>query len=304
MAPETVTCPACGTQAPAAARFCPNCGRTLVVAFAGQGGGAGPERGTEPARDITPTTAPMPETTPERPGLEQESERAGVTGTGGAGIPPFDIPAPDVPTEGDADELPADLREDMNAPASYTPPPAYSTAPAYASPEYSAPETPRYAAATPPAGQYTPYGQYAPPPTQGQYSQYGAPAQTRDISRVEAPNAQPPAYSQPYQQPYPQPAYPPQHGYARPKDPTVGMLLELIGLFGILGIGHIYAGKVTRGVVLMASFFMYFIVFACLSVVLIGIPFLVLYWVVPIISALYLRNEMERELRQFNQQRY
>jgi hypothetical protein len=32
--------------------------------------------------------------------------------------------------------------------------------------------------------------------------------------------------------------------------------------------------------------------------VLIGIPFLLLYWVVPIISALYLRNEMERELQQ------
>ena len=55
---------------------------------------------------------------------------------------------------------------------------------------------------------------------------------------------------------------------------------------------------------LMVSFFLYFIVFGCLSFFLIGIPFLLLYWVVPIISALYLRNEMERELRQGFQQRY
>jgi hypothetical protein len=239
----------------------------------------------------------MPEITPDRTSLEQEAERAGVTGTGGAGIPPFDIPAPDVPTEGDSDELPAGLREDLNAPASYSPAPAYSAVPAYTTPEYSRPETPRYATTPAPApAQYTPYGQYTPP-------QYAVPSETRDISRVEVPQTPvpPPAYGQ---QAYPQPAYPPHYAYARPKDPTIGLLLELIGLFGFLGIGHIYAGKVTRGVVLMASFFMYFIVFGCLSFVLVGIPFLLLYWVVPIISGLYLRNEMERELRQGYQQRY
>jgi hypothetical protein len=283
------------------ARFCPECGRSLVTAFASQGSGRGGDAPTESSRDVTPTTAPMPETTPERPGLEQEAERAGVTSIGGGGIPPAEIPATDIPAEGDAGELPAGVREDISSPASYAPPPpAYSSAPAYAAPEYSRPETPRYNPA--PAGtQYAPYGQYVQPPAQGQYPQYGAPAETRDISRTEVPymQAQPPAYSQP---PYPQPGYP--QATARPKDPTIGLLLELIGLFGVLGIGHIYAGKVTRGVILMASFFMYFIVFACLSVVLIGIPFLVLYWVVPIISALYLRNEMERELRQGYQNRY
>jgi TM2 domain-containing membrane protein YozV len=283
MALGSITCPACGNSAPAAARFCPECGRSLVMAF------AGPR--DESTRDITPTTAPMPETSPERPGLEQEAERAQVTDTSGGGLPPIDAPG---------DQLPEDVIEDMTSPASYVTPPAYSSAPAYAAPEYSKPETPRYNPA-PATTQYAPYGQYAQPPVQGQYPQYGAPAETRDISRAEVPymQAQPPAYSQP---PYPQPGYPPQP-YARPKDPTIGLLLELIGLFGVLGIGHIYAGKVTRGVILMASFFMYFIVFACLSIVLIGIPFLVLYWVVPIISALYLRNEMERELRQGYQNR-
>jgi hypothetical protein len=299
MALETITCPSCGTSAPAAARFCPECGRNLVMAFAAQGTGPGAEpgaeHGTEAARDITPTTAPMPELTPERPGLEQEAERAGVTGTGTGGLPPAEIPAPDVPSGDSIDPLPRDLNDEVTSSASYMPPPSYSTAPAYATPEYTAPETPRYATA-PAAGQYVPYQQYAPPPAQEQYPQYGAPAETRDISRIEVPQtpAPPPGYVQP---PYPQPAY------ARPKDPTIGLLLELIGLFGVLGIGHIYAGKVTRGVTLMVSFFMYFIVFACLSVFLIGIPFLVLYWVVPIISALYLRNEMERELRQGYQQR-
>jgi hypothetical protein len=292
MALETITCPACGNQAPAAARFCPECGRTLVMAFAGR---------DESAQDITPTTAPVPELTPEHPGLEQEVERAEVSDQSGGGLPSDAIPGLGAPGDAPGDQIPGDLREDMTAPASYAPPPPYTTAPAYGTPAYSAPETPRYATSAP-AGQYVPYGQYAAPPTQGQYPQYGAPAETRDISRAEVPNtpAPPPGYAQP---PYPQSAYPPQYGTARPKDPTIGLLLELIGLFGILGIGHIYAGKVTRGVALMASFFMYFIVFACLSVFLIGIPFLVLYWVVPIISALYLRNEMERELRQGYQNR-
>ena len=195
MALETISCPSCGTQAPAAARFCPECGRSLVMAFAGRGDRA-PD---ESAYDITPTTAPAPELTPEQAGLEQEAERAGVTGISGGGIPPTEIPAPDVPAEGDVDELPADLREDMTQPASYTPPPpSYSTAPAYATPEYSPPETPRYSTApTPAPAQYVPYGQYTPPPpTQGQqpqYPQYAAPAETRDISRPEVPRTPAPS---------------------------------------------------------------------------------------------------------------
>jgi hypothetical protein len=179
----------------------------------------------------------------------------------------------------------------------------------------SAPETPGTPARDPYAwqpGQYssgseTPgsgasgYGgqgqptQYAPPP-QPSPSQYGQGQPTQYTP--------PPAgYPQPYQpqQPYPQPynpqypQNPAQYGSAQPKDPTVGLLLELLGYFGFLGIGHIWAGKTTRGVALLVGYWFYWICAAILTIVLVGCLMIPLGLAFPIISGFYLKNEMERE---------
>ena len=42
------------------------------------------------------------------------------------------------------------------------------------------------------------------------------------------------------------------------KDPAVGLLLELLGYIGFLGIGHIWAGKTSRGVALLIGYWVYF----------------------------------------------
>jgi hypothetical protein len=85
------------------------------------------------------------------------------------------------------------------------------------------------------------------------------------------------------------------YGYAQPKDPMAGLLLELLGYIGFLGIGHIWAGKTTRGIALLIGYWIYLAVSGVLTVVLIGCVMLAACLVIPIASGLYLKNEMERE---------
>jgi TM2 domain-containing membrane protein YozV len=90
---------------------------------------------------------------------------------------------------------------------------------------------------------------------------------------------------------------------AAPKDPTTALLLELIGYAGFMGIGHIYAGKVGRGIALMFGFWAYLVVFGLLSIILIGCLFLIITPVFPILSGLWIKSEMEKE-RAMGIQRY
>jgi hypothetical protein len=161
-------------------------------------------------------------------------------------------------------------------------PPPYSQAPAQPPPQYGY---------TPPQGQPT---QYMPPPQ----SQYGPPP--------SYPAAGPPTVSTPGQPPnyqpgnygggYPQyPQQPVGYGTVQPKDPTVGLLLELLGYVGFLVIVHIWAGKTTRGIALMVGFWIYLIMSWALTILLVGCLMLVAGLAVPIASGLYLKSEMERE---------
>jgi hypothetical protein len=95
------------------------------------------------------------------------------------------------------------------------------------------------------------------------------------------------AYSQ-----YPQPVG---YGVVQPKDPTMGLLLELLGYVGFLGIGHIWAGKTTRGVALMIGWWVFLTMSWVLTFVLVGCLLLVASLAVPIASGFYLKSEMERE---------
>ncbi len=212
---------------------------------------------------------------------------------------------------------PAEGTPTVNIGGSYSSPnPPYSTSPMPASPL----ETPGVPARDPYSwqpGQYSPgsetpgsgAGAYG---GQGQPTQYTAPPQYNP-SQYGQGQGQPAQYAPPPQQPYPQQQYPqqqqpyypqnpqyqqypqPQYGYAQPKDPTVGLLLELLGYVGFLGIGHIWAGKTTRGVALLVGYWIYLGMSWALTILLVGCVMLFAALAIPLISGFYLKSEMERE---------
>jgi hypothetical protein len=107
-----------------------------------------------------------------------------------------------------------------------------------------------------------------------------------------------PRYEQPYQPPYPgsddqlvppsrQPY--PQTGYTIPyRTPSTAFLLELLGYVGFLGIGHLYAGNVIGGLLMLVfGWTLVGIAYVVLSILSLGLGFIILLPVllaVPIIS--------------------
>ena len=87
-------------------------------------------------------------------------------------------------------------------------------------------------------------------------------------------------------------------GVAR-RDPTIALVLELIGYILFLGIGHIYAGRITRGVMLMVGYWAYWGIAAALAITVVGVPIACLMALVhpfaPIISAIWARNDVVRD---------
>jgi TM2 domain-containing membrane protein YozV len=65
-----------------------------------------------------------------------------------------------------------------------------------------------------------------------------------------------------------------------PRSAGTAVALELVpGLFGIFGIGNIYAGRTARGVILMLSFWLLFWINVVLVFLFIGIITMPLTWV-------------------------
>lgn len=144
-------------------------------------------------------------------------------------------------------------------------------------------EAPRQPQYSPPTQSYTP-----PPP-----SLYGQPPPQGYV--------QPQSYSNaPYS---PAPGYgsyaPTQYATQPQRDATLALLLELIGYAGVLGIGHIYAGRTSRGVGLMIGWLLYGVIVFFLFISLIGSPIaclmLLLTPVVPILSGLWIKNDLDKE---------
>lgn len=107
-----------------------------------------------------------------------------------------------------------------------------------------------------------------------------------------------PPQQPPYQPPYGQPPYgqPPygQPPYGQPaKDPTVGLLLELIGFLGFLGIGWIWAGETAVGIALLVGWFVFLGVEFLLFFVAIGFCLTPLNLIVPIASGIILMNRLK-----------
>ncbi len=99
-----------------------------------------------------------------------------------------------------------------------------------------------------------------------------------------------PRNEQPYQPPYLQPY--PLTGYIIPyRKPSTAFLLELLGYVGFLGIGHIYAGNMIGGILLLVfGWALVGIVYTVLSILSLGLGFIVLLPVllaVPIISGVW-----------------
>lgn len=146
-------------------------------------------------------------------------------------------------------------------------------------------EQPRYA---PPTQNYAP-----PPNLYGQQPPSYQQTALQPVGYSNAPLNQAPAYSSygPVQNP----------GYAAQpqRDPTLALLLELIGYAGVLGIGHMYAGRTGRGVALLLGWIFYGAIAAVFFVTLVGAPLaclmLLLWPVVPIISGFWIKNDLDKE---------
>ncbi len=78
-----------------------------------------------------------------------------------------------------------------------------------------------------------------------------------------------------------------------PKDPSTGLLLELIGLFGFSGIGWLWAGQTVLGIVLLIGFWSFIVIEVLLMYVLIGFCQLPFNLAVPLISGLLLQKHLK-----------
>jgi len=101
-----------------------------------------------------------------------------------------------------------------------------------------------------------------------------------------------PSYGQP---PYQQPPYG-QPPYGQPqKDPSVGLLLELLGFLGFLGIGWLWAGETAIGIVLLVGWFVFLGVEFLLFFIAIGFCLTPLNLIVPIASGIILMNRLKKK---------
>ena len=98
-------------------------------------------------------------------------------------------------------------------------------------------------------------------------------------------------YAQPqYGQPYGQ-----QYGAAttQAKDPTTGLLLELIGLFGFAGIGWLWAGETVIGISLLIGYFVFLGIEFLSFFIVIGFCLLPFNLIIPIASGMLLQKRLK-----------
>ena len=79
---------------------------------------------------------------------------------------------------------------------------------------------------------------------------------------------------------------------------TTAMWLEIIfGIFSLLGIGHVYSGRIALGIALMIGWWAYITVATFISLITLGFGaclFVPLYFAVPIISGIQARTYTQR----------
>ena len=132
-----------------------------------------------------------------------------------------------------------------------------------------------------------------PDPTKHDLPAYAPPAYVPPAPPVAVPVPMPPVMAPPafpqvpaFQQVQPfHPGYPPPS--ARPlKSTSAAVMLEVfLGLFGLFGVGALYAGRTGLGVTLMVTYWLFFWVNVALAFVLVGIVTGPLTWLVYMIMA-------------------
>jgi hypothetical protein len=161
-------------------------------------------------------------------------------------------PDPDEKPESTSDEPTGEYSAADQTPAEPIPSPAGYPLPEEPLPPETPPETPGFGEIpteppmAPSAESFIPSGGYVPP---------AQPAIEPAGARAYSPPAAPPAYAPPPPQPAYTPSYAPSYAARSPKDRLLAIVLEVLpGLFGLLGIGWLYAGSTTAGVILLLGF--------------------------------------------------
>lgn len=81
---------------------------------------------------------------------------------------------------------------------------------------------------------------------------------------------------------------------ARPaKEPSTGLLLELLGLVGFAGIGWLWAGRTARGLLLMFGFWMFLLIEFLLLFLIVGFFLIPFNFVIPVVSALLIQKHLK-----------
>lgn len=88
-----------------------------------------------------------------------------------------------------------------------------------------------------------------------------------------------------------------QYGAVPPsaKDPTTGLLLELIGFFGFAGIGWLWAGETVIGLSLMIGYFIFLGIEFLSFFIVIGFCLLPFNLIIPIASGLLLQKRLKEQ---------
>lgn len=83
------------------------------------------------------------------------------------------------------------------------------------------------------------------------------------------------------------------------RDPIIAFVLELVGYVFVLGLGHMYAGRVGRGIALMVGYWLYWGIAGLLFLTVLFIPvsclMMLLHPVVPLLSGLWAKRDLDRE---------
>ena len=97
--------------------------------------------------------------------------------------------------------------------------------------------------------------------------------------------------------------YPPGNNYGSPqgyqpapppvKDPSTGLLLELLGFFGLSGIGWLWAGETAIGLILLFGYWIFIAVEVVLMFVFVGFCLTPFNLIIPIASALLLQKRLK-----------
>ncbi len=89
------------------------------------------------------------------------------------------------------------------------------------------------------------------------------------------------------------------------KDPTTGLLLELIGLFGFAGIGWLWAGETVIGLSLLIGYFVFLGIEILSFFIFIGFCLIPFNFIIPIASAVLLQKRLkERQMLAMGGPRY